>query len=208
MPRGKTFDPASKIDEAVDLFWRRGCDAVSVQDLVEALGLNRGSLYDTYGGKEQLWLRALARYCELRNARLAELLDSSAGPVLPRLRALLTEIAGESADGPRGCLVVNAVTERTADPETRELAVRQINHVEDVLYQALEQAHAAGEIPAASSPRKLARFLVVMLQGLHVYDRAISNPGPTHDAIEVAVAAILTSADGAFPGTDGAFWRS
>jgi TetR/AcrR family transcriptional regulator, transcriptional repressor for nem operon len=199
MPRGKTFDPAEKIDEAVDLFWRRGCDAVSIQDLVETLGLNRGSLYDTYGGKEQLWLRALARYCELRNARLAGLLDGSSGPLLPRLRDLLTEIAGVSADGPRGCLVVNAVTERTTDPATREFAVRQINHVEDVLHQALEQAHAAGEIPAASSPRKLARFLVVMLQGLHVYDRATDDPGPARDAIDVAMAAILASDAAALP---------
>ncbi len=192
MPRGKTFDPDEKIDRAVELFWQRGCDAVSVQDLVETLGLNRGSLYDTYRGKEQLWLRALARYCELRNARLAELLDESAGPVLPRLRALLTEVAGAGADGPRGCLVVNAVTERTTDPATREFAVRQINHVEDVLRQALEQARAAGEIPAASSPRQLARFLVILLQGLHVYDRATADPGPARDAIDVAIAAILT----------------
>lgn len=199
MPRGKTFDPDEKIDEAVELFWRRGCDAVSVQDLVETLGLNRGSLYDTYGGKEQLWLRALARYCELRNARLGGFLDSSSGPVLPRLRALLTELAGASTDGPRGCLVVNAITERTTDPATREFAVRQINHVEDVLCQSLEQAHKAGEIPAASSPRQLARFLVVMLQGLHVYDRAMSDPGPARDAIEVAMAAVLAGHEAALP---------
>jgi TetR/AcrR family transcriptional regulator, transcriptional repressor for nem operon len=201
MPRGKTFDPDQKIDQAVDLFWQRGCDAVSVQDLVETLGLNRGSLYDTYGDKEQLWLRALARYCELRNARLAELLDRSAGPVLPRLRALLTELAGADPDGPHGCLVVNAVTERTTDPATREFAVRQINHVEDVLRQALEQAHADGEIPAASSPRQLARFLVVMLQGLHVYDRATADPGPVLDAIEVAMTAIHTGDHVARPGS-------
>jgi TetR/AcrR family transcriptional regulator, transcriptional repressor for nem operon len=119
--------------------------------------------------------------------------------VLPRLRALLTEIAGASADSPRGCLVVNAVTERVTDPATREFAVRQINHVEDVLYQALEQAHADREIPAASSPRKLARFLVVMLQGLHVYDRAIDDPGPAHEAIDVAMAAVLTSGDATRP---------
>ena len=83
MPRGKTFDPGGKIDEAVDLFWRRGCDAVSIQDIVDALGLNRGSLYTTYGDKEQLWLRALGRYCDLRNARLAELNADPAAPVLP-----------------------------------------------------------------------------------------------------------------------------
>jgi TetR/AcrR family transcriptional repressor of nem operon len=127
------------------------------------------------------------------------LLDGSAGPVLPRLRTLLIELAGASADAPRGCLVVNAITERTTDPATREFAVRQINHVVDVLRQALEQAHAAGEIPAASSPRQLARFLVVMLQGPHVYDRAISDPGSAHDAIEVAMSAVLAGDDTALP---------
>ncbi len=65
MPRGKTFDPDEKIDEAIDLSWRNGCDAV-IEDIVDALGINRGSLYATYGDKEQLWLLALGRYCDVR----------------------------------------------------------------------------------------------------------------------------------------------
>lgn len=190
MPRGKTFDPGGKIDEAVDLFWRRGCDAVSIQDIVDALGLNRGSLYTTYGDKEQLWLRALGRYCDLRNARLAELTADPAAPVLPRIRALMADLT-QPADGlPRGCLIVNAITERTADSATRDLALRQIGHVEETLRQALEGARDAGEIPPTASPGQLARFLVVMLQGLHVYDRAVADPRAVHDAIEVAMSAI------------------
>jgi TetR/AcrR family transcriptional regulator, transcriptional repressor for nem operon len=190
MPRGKTFDPDEKTDEAIDLFWRRGCDAVSVQDLVAELGLNRGSLYDTYGGKEQLWQRALARYCDQRNAILDDLLSESPGPVLPRIRALLYGLTDPGADGPHGCLVVNAITERTSDPATREIAVRQVAHVEDVLAQALERARDAGEIPATASPRQLARFLVVTIQGLHVLDRATADPAQLRDAITVAMAAI------------------
>jgi TetR/AcrR family transcriptional regulator, transcriptional repressor for nem operon len=190
MPRGKTFDPDGKIDEAVDLFWRRGCDAVSIQDIVDALGINRGSLYTTFGDKEQLWLRALGRYCDLRKARLAELTADPAAPVLPGIRALMTDLT-QPADGlPRGCLIVNAITERTTDPSTRALAARQIGNVEDTLRIALERARSTGEIPATAAPGQLARFLVVMLQGLLVFDRAIPDHRAVHDAIEVAISAV------------------
>jgi TetR/AcrR family transcriptional regulator, transcriptional repressor for nem operon len=197
MPRGKTFDPGEKIDEAVDLFWRDGCDAVSIQDIVDTLGINRGSLYATYGDKEQLWLLALGRYCDVRKARLAELNADQAGPVLPRLRTFLTEITQPSEGLPRGCLIVNAITERTADPATRELTLRQIRQVEDTLTATLERARDTGEIPASASPGQLARFLVVMLQGLHVYDRAVADPRPVRDAIEVAMSAISMSGQSA-----------
>ena len=189
MPRGKTFDPGGKIDEAVDLFWRRGCDAVGIQDIVDALGLNRGSLYTTYGDKEQLWLRALGRYCDLRNARLAELTADPAAPVLPRIRALMTDLT-QPADGlPRGCLIVNAITERTADSATRDLALRQIGHVEETLRQALEGARDA----ARSRPRRRLgnwRASWSSCSRADVYDRAVADPRAVHDAIEVAMSAI------------------
>lgn len=194
MPRGKTFDPEEKLDEALDLFWRQGCDAVSIQDLVDTLDLNRGSLYGTYGDKEQLWQRTLTRYCEQRRVHLAALFDDPTEPVLPRVRLLMLELANPNTELPRGCLIVNAITERTNDPATLDIAQRQINHVEDVLRKAFTRARASGEIPAASSPRQLARFLVVVLQGLHVYDRAMADPRRTRDAVEVAMSAIRSGA--------------
>jgi len=190
MPRGKTFDPEEKLGEALDLFWRQGCDAVSIQDLVDTLDLNRGSLYGTYGDKEQLWQRALTRYCEQRSVHLAAHFDDPREPVLPRIRSLMLELASPNTELPRGCLIVNAITERTNDPATLDIAQRHINHVEDVLRKAFTRARAGGEIPAASSPRQLARFLVVVLQCLHVYDRAMADPRRTRDAVEVAMSAI------------------
>jgi len=190
MPRGKSFDPEEKLGEALDLFWRQGCDAVSIQDLVDTLDLNRGSLYGTYGDKEQLWQRALTRYCEQRRVHLAALFDDPTEPVLPRVRSLMFELANPNTELPRGCLIVNAITERTNDPATLDIAQRHINHVEEVLRKAFTRARASGEIPAASSPRQLARFLVVVLQGLHVYDRAMADPRRTRDAVEVAMSAI------------------
>ncbi len=194
MPRGKTFDPEEKVEEALDLFWREGCDAVSIQDLVDALDLNRGSLYATYGDKEQLWRRALTRYCQQRSAYLSELFDDPTTPVLPRVRRLMLETANPTADHPRGCLIVNAITERTNDPATMDIVTGQIGHVEDVLRKAFTRARSGGEIPAESSPRRLARFVVVTLQGLHVYDRALADPRRARDAVDVAMSAISSGA--------------
>jgi TetR/AcrR family transcriptional repressor of nem operon len=194
MPRGKTFDPEQKVDEALDLFWREGCDAVSIQDIVDALDLNRGSLYATYGDKEQLWRRALTRYCDHRKAFIAELFADPSEPVLPRIRRLMYQLADPNTDLPRGCLVVNAITERTNDPATMDIVTGQISYIEDVLRKAFTRARSGGEIPASSSPRRLARFVVVMLQGLHVYDRALADPRKARDAIDIAMAAICAGA--------------
>lgn len=194
MPRGKTFDPEEKVQEALDLFWREGCDAVSIQDLLDELGLNRGSLYATYGDKEQLWRRALTRYCDQRRAYLSELFEDPTTPVLPRIRRLMLETANPTADDPHGCLIVNAITERTHDPVTMDIVTGQINHVEDVLRQAFTWALAGGEVPAGSSPARLARFVVVTLQGLHVYDRALADPRRARDSVDVAMSAICADA--------------
>ena len=62
MPRVKLFDEKEVLTKAMNLFWRKGYSATSVQDLVNHLGINRGSLYDTFGNKEQLFNQSLALY--------------------------------------------------------------------------------------------------------------------------------------------------
>ncbi len=64
MPRVKEFDPDQALDRAMELFWRKGYEATSVQDLVEHMGINRFSLYDTFGSKHELFMAALDRYSE------------------------------------------------------------------------------------------------------------------------------------------------
>ena len=102
------------------MFWgERGCDAVSIQDLVDTLDLNRGSLYGTYGDKEQLWQRALTRYCEQRTVHLAAHFDDPTEPVLPRVRLLMLELADPNAELPRGCLRVRQRHHRTHRQQCR-----------------------------------------------------------------------------------------
>ena len=71
MPRPKAFDPDAALQQAMQVFWERGYEATSVQDLVQGMGINRFSLYSTFGGKHQLFVTALERY---RDTIVADLL--------------------------------------------------------------------------------------------------------------------------------------
>src|SRR5512134_1716882 len=88
MVRTKQFDRHAVLDEAMEVFWERGFHATSIQDLVDRLGVNRQSLYDTYGGKDQLFLAALERYREIQGTPVRRLLERE-GPALEVLGEFL-----------------------------------------------------------------------------------------------------------------------
>jgi TetR/AcrR family transcriptional repressor of nem operon len=86
--RTKEFDPDAAVSAAMELFWLKGYEATSIQDLVDHLGIGRQSLYATFGSKHELYLKALDRY---RDSQASALIDTlaTAEPVLPAVRDLL-----------------------------------------------------------------------------------------------------------------------
>ena len=188
MPRGKTFDPEEKLDQALDLFWRQGCDAVSIQDLVDTLDLNRGSLYGTYGDKEQLWQRALTRYCEQRRVHLAAFFDDPTEPVLPRVRSLMLE--NSPTPTPNSHAAASSSTPSPNAPTT----LRPWTLPSDTSTMWKTYCAKLSPEPARaerSPPHRLRDGSPASswsaLQGLHVYDRAMADPRRTRDAVEVAL---------------------
>ena len=105
MARPKTFDPDAAATEAMETFWERGYAATSVNDLLAEMGLNRGSLYDTFGDKKQLFLAALDKYQAQRAHELREMLDrpGSAKSAIVEFIHMAAECA-TSEEGRRGCL--------------------------------------------------------------------------------------------------------
>jgi TetR/AcrR family transcriptional repressor of nem operon len=190
--RTKEFDPDTVLQKALELFWERGYEATSMADLVGQLGIARASIYATFGGKHQLYVQALDRYVQARDPDLVEML-SQPGPVLPAVRALVEAYAGESLCDARrrGCLVVNTAVElMRRDPQAARLVEASWDTLETALTSALTRARAQGEIPAGKDPRALARFLLVLLQGMRVLGRAHPDPGRLRDAAAQALAAL------------------
>jgi|SRR5690606_8665958 len=192
MARTKEFDPDAALQAAMELFWAKGYEATSVADLVEHLGIGRGSLYATFGDKHQLYPAALRRYQETQPP-VVELL-SQPGPVLPAVRALVERYAEEAACDTerRGCMLVNAATERLpADRQVARVVEAGWDTLETALTAALIRARAQGELSPDKDPRALARFLLVVLQGIRVVGKGEASASRVRDAAAQAFA-ILT----------------
>ncbi|GHE92149.1 TetR family transcriptional regulator [Amycolatopsis deserti] len=170
MARTKEFDPDAALHAALELFWRQGYEATSMQDLVDHLGVNRASLYATYGSKHDLYLRALDRYCEMRGTQTMTALNRP-GPAVDAVRDFIRGYAAEChADTHRkGCLVTNTATELLPhDAKAARRVEIAFGELEAALAGTLTRAQHEGGLAADKDPRALARFLVTFVQGIRV----------------------------------------
>ena len=174
MARAKEFNPEDALDKAMQVFWHKGYEATSMEDLLKAMDLNRGSLYDTFGDKRQLFLKVMDRYCTSFVGPKLSLLDQP-GPALPTLHRFINGmIEGGLADPQRrGCFISNTVMELS--PHEEEIAGRlrrALKVVEDAFFKVLARAKEQGELKDDKDPRALARFLTTMMQGAVVMIKA------------------------------------
>jgi TetR/AcrR family transcriptional regulator, transcriptional repressor for nem operon len=189
MPRPKEFIPDEALEKAMQVFWHKGYEATSMEDLLSAMNLNRGSLYDTFGDKRQLFLKVVDRYCTTFVGAKFSLLDQP-GPALPTLRHfILGMIEGALADPQRrGCLIANTVMELS--PHEKEIAgtLRQVlTRAEDTFFRVLARAKQQGELHHDKDPRTLARFLTTMMQGTIVMIKAGAAADAVNQAAETAL---------------------
>ena len=159
MPRAKEFDPDEVLEQVMELFWENGFEATSAQDLVDHTGLNRSSLYNTFGSKQELYLRALDHYRQQDAGAFDQLLDQF-DSARAAIRHLLEEAIPSTDEDQRGCFVANATIERAhCDAETCERARQTLSQMEDGFQALVEHGQARGEIPEARDPEALAHFL-------------------------------------------------
>lgn len=199
MARTKEFEPIEALDAAMELFWRKGYEAASMRELLDAMGIGRGSFYDTFGDKHSLFLSALDRFQEVRASWIEEALRGEG-------LGGIEEVFHRSLNGlyqyrpPRGCLLANSAVELAPhDPEVAARISAYIWRTEGAFQAALERARDGGEIPSGSDPRALSRFLVNTLHGLRVLARAGADRGTLEDTVRVALGA-LRSAGGPISG--------
>ena len=189
MSRPKEFNPDDAVEKAMQVFWHKGYEATSMEDLLTAMDLNRGSLYDTFGDKRQLFLKVIDRYCTTFVGSKFSLLDQP-GPALPTLRRFIHGmIEGALADPQRrGCLIANTVMELA--PHENEIAGtlrHALKMVEDTFFRVLARAKQQGELNSQKDPRTLARFLTTMMQGTIVMIKAGAPADAVNRTAETAL---------------------
>lgn len=174
MARPREFDPDAALERAMQAFWAKGFEATSLDDLCQATGLGRSSLYAAFGDKQTLYLNALARY---EDAAVARINASLAGSASPREgiakfveRAIDDIVAGP---GRRGCFIGNCTAELARqDPLVAKRVRQSIERVQGTFRDALLQAKGAGEIDKNADVDALAAFIMSGIQGLRLVGKA------------------------------------
>jgi TetR/AcrR family transcriptional repressor of nem operon len=192
--RPRAFDTDQALSQARDVFWKRGYAGTSVQDLVDELDVQRGSLYAAFGDKHSLYLRAVELYARENREQLETLLRS--GPVLPALRRMLLDpatLTGTPAprEARRGCLVGNTTAELVpGDDAARALAASAFTGFIDVVGAALQRAQATGEVTKSATPQAQAALLLVLFQGAALIARANDQPELLAAGVDAALDAL------------------
>lgn len=189
MARHKEFDRDEVLHRAMEVFWSRGYEAASIQDLVEHMGINRQSLYDTFGDKHALYLLALDRYRDVETRKLFELLEKR-GSVRKALGQLFGDVVGGSlCDGVRrGCFMGNAMSELAGRCKaTAARTCGNMDAMENALYRALVRGKKAGEFKGVRDHRAVARFLFCNLQGLVLMAKVTQDRKRLEDVVKVTL---------------------
>ncbi|WP_189702046.1 TetR/AcrR family transcriptional regulator [Streptomyces chromofuscus] len=193
MARVREFDFEKVVEAAMNAFGAKGYDGTSIQDLVDATGVGRGSLYAAFGSKEGLYLAVMDRYREFYALPLVEILRKGA-PGRELLREVLVAAVDEIVlDGSRrACLMVGAVVGRIAhDPQVSAHVQATTDMLEYALAQVIAEAQADGQFSDRHDPGNLARYLIVTLQGL----RVMSALNPDRTSLTAIADAALDALD-------------
>ncbi|GAA1270343.1 TetR/AcrR family transcriptional regulator [Kitasatospora nipponensis] len=174
MPDIKHFDPEVALERAERLFWQHGAAEASIQDVVAATGLNRSSLYATFGGKQQLYHAALRRYLRHRaQPAFRQLADDGRG--LPAVRDFFGGLIAARCSGEHagwGCMVVNAhLGTEHKDPEVRALLDDHHRQLRDALQTALHVAHVDGQLSPHLAVDTAAETLALLAYGVNLRSR-------------------------------------
>ncbi len=192
MARHKEFDRDAALHKAMEVFWSRGYAAASIQDLVGHMGINRQSLYDTFGDKHALYLQALDRYREIESRKLFEFLEKP-GPVRKALRQFFAGVVeGSLCEGQRrGCFMGNAMSELAGRCKaTAAKTCSNMAAMEGAFHRALLRGKKDGELKGVRDPRAVARFLFSSLQGLVLMAKATQDRKTLEDVVKVTLSVL------------------
>jgi AcrR family transcriptional regulator len=191
MARPREFDETAAVEKAMHAFWAHGYEATSTQDLCEATGLGRSSVYNTFSSKKALFRRSLEHYTGTQLDKRQALLDGP-GTAAERIAAVLdSAIEGDLEQRRRGCLVVNTLAELgLPDDEVGAALQADTDRNLAMFTECVREGVLDGSLRDGLDPAEVAEFLLSTTSGLRVMARRGTSRRSMHAVADLALAAI------------------
>jgi AcrR family transcriptional regulator len=186
--RPRAFDIGTALDQAVELFWRRGYEGTGISDLTKAIGINPAGLYNTFGNKQELFRKVLDRYAEGPARYIVEAFGQ------PTARATVESLLRGAAEAttrptcPPGCLTVTGgLASSPASRGARDEMASRRKAGEVALCARLEQARTEGELPEDADTDGLGRYFATVYQGIALQAAGGATRDQLNQTIEIAM---------------------
>jgi len=189
--RPQQFDRDDVLTRAMGVFWRRGYEATSVQDLVDGMGIHRGSMYNAFGDKQSLFVQSIEHYCTGLRDNVSTVLRRQGSPLENVRQVVRMWEAAVLKQPARGCLVTNTAVELAPHlSAVSDALTYHFGRLERMLRNALDRAVDSGELDHGRDTRALARFLVGANQGIMVMGKAGASPEMIQDMTAVVLSTL------------------
>jgi len=174
MPWEKSFDEEKAIEKAMQVFWEKGFEPASITDLLAGTGLNRGSLYNAFGGKQQLFVKALKKYDLRRQVMLAKLeaMDDPHKAITTFFDNTVTNTIADQAH--KGCFLFNTALQiNTHDEEVNTIVTNGVKEIEAFFRRSIEVGQARDQISKELVPEDTAKALLALIVAIRVLGRGV-----------------------------------
>lgn len=190
MARTREFDEEKVLDAAMQLFWEKGYEATSLSDLTSRMGIQRPSIYSTFGDKRELFETSLRKYTMARAAEMRTRLAGIAS-VKEAFRTFFAEIVDEEYNAERlsrGCFCINTMVELAPHDEKFEILTREHQMYLSVIFQEnIERGMRSGELNPSLDAKAVAQALIVSLIGLTVFMKSRPNRSFIDNSIRITL---------------------
>jgi AcrR family transcriptional regulator len=173
--RPRAYEPEVALARALDVFWKEGFAATSLDDLSAATGMNRPSLYGAFGDKRELYIKSYESYRDRARQRMGDTfaIDLPLREMLQRIYAIALDMYLSGKDGPRGCFtVMTATSEAVFDPSIRAMVISGLVETDRFFARVFKRAQERGELAASADPQVMALLASATLHTIAVRARA------------------------------------
>ncbi|MFT3908353.1 MAG: TetR/AcrR family transcriptional regulator [Ferruginibacter sp.] len=192
MPKTKQFDETEVLKKARDVFWKKGYNGTSMDELVQATGLSRSSIYDSFTDKHGLYIKALQCYQQAQEQSLNESIPGKLSG-RKKIECFFKNIINDSLNDKqrKGCFMLNSATEMAnVDSNVNKTVVNNMEMIEDLFMSWVKEGQASGEISKRFTAKAIARHLLSSLNGMKLVAQTRPDKLLLKDILELSLSVL------------------